>query len=45
MELKDASRVVLMEAGPCADLRNVAQAVYDDFSACHRYTVPPARRR
>lgn len=33
MELTDASRMVLMESGPYAELRNAAQAVYDDLSA------------
>ncbi|MCO5971619.1 hypothetical protein [Actinoallomurus soli] len=33
MDLKDASRMVLMESGPHADLHKVAQAVYDDYSA------------
>ncbi|MCO6010173.1 hypothetical protein NE236_34935 [Actinoallomurus purpureus] len=33
MDLKDASRMVLMESTPHTDLWNVTQAVYDDFSA------------
>ena len=32
MDLKDASRMVLMESAPHTDLMKVAQAVYDDFS-------------
>ncbi|WP_329252646.1 hypothetical protein OG417_09280 [Actinoallomurus sp. NBC_01490] len=33
MDLKDASRMVLTESAPHADLHNVTQAVYDDYSA------------
>lgn len=33
MDLKDASRMVLMESAPHTDLLNVAQAVYDDYSS------------
>lgn len=32
MDLKDASRMVLLESAPHADLLKVAQAVYDDYS-------------
>lgn len=33
MDLKEASRMVLTESALYADLYNVAQAVYDDYSA------------
>ena len=33
MDLKEASRMVLMESAPYTDLMKVTQAVYDDFSA------------
>ncbi|MDN3356801.1 hypothetical protein [Actinomadura sp. DC4] len=33
MDLKDAAHMVLVESAPYAELRSVAQAVYDDFSA------------
>jgi hypothetical protein len=33
MDLKEASYMVLSESAPYAELRSVAQAAYDDFSA------------
>jgi hypothetical protein len=33
MDLKEATYMVLRESGPYAELRSVAQAAYDDFSA------------
>ncbi|GAB3965749.1 hypothetical protein GCM10029978_029200 [Actinoallomurus acanthiterrae] len=33
MDLKDASRMVLLEAAPYADLQKVAQAVHEDYTA------------
>lgn len=33
MDLKEASYMVLSESAPHAELRSVAQAAYDDFSA------------